>query len=64
MRQDANYKTFKRSCTNWKEFAAARKITVDTDLTYNEARTRCAEFNGNRTPAQKRWGTYMEFTRQ
>lgn len=24
------YKTFKRSCTDWKSFGSARKITVET----------------------------------
>jgi hypothetical protein len=58
------YKTFKRSCTNWKQFAKARKITVDTGLTYEEAQRRCDEYNDNRTPAQIRKGTKMEFIRE
>jgi hypothetical protein len=58
------YKTFKRSCTNWKQFAKARKMTVDTGLTYEEAQRRCDEYNDNRTPAQIRKGTKMEFIRE
>lgn len=55
------YKTFKRSCRNWQEFATARKVTVDTGLTYAEAKRQCKEFNDNRTPSQIRRGTAMEF---
>jgi len=55
------YRTFKRSCKNWKEFGKARKITVDRGLTYDEARRACEAFNNNRTPAQERKGTKMEF---
>jgi len=58
------YKTFKRSCTNWKEFGKSRKITVDTDLTFSQAQERCQEFNENRTKAQIRKGTMMELTLQ
>ena len=56
------YKTFKRSCTNFQEFARARKITEETGLTYDQARERCKEFNENRTSAQIRKGTKLEFT--
>ena len=66
------YKTFKRSyCKPEKEphglsnnFLISRKITVDTGLTYEEARCQCEVFNRNRTPAQIRKGTMMEFTEQ
>jgi hypothetical protein len=58
------YKTFKRSCTNWKTFASARKITEETGLTYEQARQRCEDFNNNRTSAQIRKGTKLEFTAQ
>lgn len=58
------YKTFKRSCNTLEEFAKARKITVDTGLTEDQAREQCREFNNNRTPAQIRKGTKMEFTAQ
>lgn len=56
------YRTFKRSCVNWQQFASARKMTVDTGLTYAQAQDRCKEFNDNRTPAQVRRGTKLEFT--
>lgn len=55
------YRTFKRSCTDWKTFASARKTTVDRGLTYDEARRACQRFNENRTPAQVRKGTKLEF---
>ena len=56
-----SYYTFKRSCRNWQEFSAARKITDETGLTCNEARRRCEEFNRTRTAAQIRRGTKLEF---
>ena len=58
------YKTFKRSATNFTQFAQARKITEETGLTYDQAQARCKAYNDNRTPAQKRKGTYLEFTIQ
>lgn len=61
---DMAYKTFKRSATGWKSFGSSRKITVETGLTYSQARERCQEFNANRTPAQIRKGTMLEFTEQ
>lgn len=57
----ATYRTFKRSCRNWQEFSKARKITVDRGLTHDEARRACETFNNNRTTAQERKGTKMEF---
>ncbi len=59
-----SYKTFKRSCTNWAEFSSARKVTVDTGLTADEARRACQEYNATRTAAQIRKGTKMEFTEE
>lgn len=56
------FKTFKRSATNFTQFAAARKITVDRGLTQDEARRACEAFNASRTPSQVRRGTKMEFT--
>lgn len=53
------YKTFKRSATNLHEFSKARKITVDTGLTYSEAQAQCKAFNEARTPAQIRKGTKL-----
>ena len=55
------YRTFKRSCRNFKEFSKSRKMTVDTGLTLEEARRQCEEYNKNRTSAQIRKGTMMEF---
>ena len=57
------YKTFKRSCTSWQQFGSARKITVDTGLSLEQARRRCTKYNDNRTQRQIRKGTKMEFTR-
>lgn len=58
------YKTFKRSCNNWQQFGSARKTTEETGLTYEQARQRCEDFNKNRSAAQKRRGTMLEFTAQ
>jgi hypothetical protein len=55
------YRTFKRSVNNWAEFGKKRKMTEETGLTYEQARKRCEDYNNNRTPAQKRKGTMMEF---
>ena len=63
------YKTFKRSykidpthphitCN----FLRGRKITEETGLSYETARQRCDDYNKNRTAAQIRKGTMMEFT--
>ena len=58
------YKTFIRSCTTWRTFAKARKRTVHTRLSYDEARRACERFNAGRTAAQVRRGTMMEFTKE
>jgi hypothetical protein len=58
------YKTFIRSCVDWKSFGSARKIINETGLTYSQARERCAEYNKNRTTRQIRKGTMLEFTAQ
>lgn len=58
------YKTFKRSARNFAEFASARKITVDTGLTIDEARRACDAYNETRTPAQIRKGSKLEFTEE
>ena len=55
------YRTFLRSARNWQEFASAEKIEVDTDLTYEEARQQCQEYNADRTEGEKSRGTKMEF---
>ena len=58
------YKTFIRTCTSWRTFAKARKTTVDTRLSYDEAKRACERFNNRRTAAQVRRGTMMEFTKE
>lgn len=57
-------RVFKRSCTNWAEFAKARKITVDMVNTEEEAKRICDWFNEHRTSRQIRRGTKMEFVRE
>jgi hypothetical protein len=60
-----SYKTFKRSCNNFTEMARARKITEETGIpTEEEARRKCHDYNDNRTTAQIRKGTKMEYTRE
>jgi len=58
------YKTFIRSCTDWKSFGSARKITQETGLSYEQARQRCEDYMKQRTPRQIRKGTKLEFTAQ
>lgn len=58
----ATYKTFTRSARDWEEFASARKRTQDTGLTYEQAQAACKDFNDNRTTAQVKRGTKLEFT--
>lgn len=55
------YRTFIRSCRNWREFASARKRTVDRGLSYDEARRACEAYNRNLTSRQIKRGTKMEF---
>jgi hypothetical protein len=59
-----SYKTFIRSCTDWKSFAKARKITDSTGLTEKEAHDRCEWYNNNRNARQIAKGTKMEYTRE
>ena len=59
-----SYKTFLRSARNFKQFASARKTTVDRGLTLDEARRACERFNAERTAADRARGTKMEFTRE
>lgn len=58
------YKTFTRSCTDWKSFASARKTTQETGLTYEQATQRHKDFNANLNARQIRKGTKLEFTKQ
>jgi hypothetical protein len=55
------YKTFIRSASasHW-----GRKRTVDTGLTYDEARRACQQYNTDRTTKQINAGTKMEFTQE
>ena len=64
MSEPVFYRTFKRSATGWRSFANNRKMTVDTGLTFAQAKAAVDNFNANRTPAQKRRGTMLEFERQ
>jgi hypothetical protein len=56
------YTVFKRSCTDWRSFSRARKITIAKRVTYAQALRLCEAFNANRTPAQVRRGTKAGFT--
>jgi len=56
-----NYIVFRRSATCFASFASANKTIVCKGLTREEARRMCSEFNDNRTPAQIRRGTKLEF---
>ncbi len=58
------YRTFKRSCNSFEEMVRARKIHYIGNLTYAEALEMCDRFNDNRTAAQIRKGTKMEFERE
>ena len=58
---ETTYKVFRRSATDWKSFASARKTTIRRGLTYSEAQRMCGEWNSERTPAQERKGTKYEF---
>jgi hypothetical protein len=56
-----NYRTFKRTCTDWESYSKARKIEDMSNLTYSEAARRAERLNESLTPAQKRRGTRYEF---
>ena len=58
------YLVFKRSATDWRSFAQARKFKIRVVQTAEEALRLCDEFNSNRTPSQIRRGTKYEFTSQ
>jgi len=55
------YRTFKRSARNFEEFSMAKKVADQNGLTLEEARSRCKQWNENRTTAQIAAGTKMEF---
>lgn len=56
------YTVFRRSARNLEQFARARKVVVRRNLTLEEARRLCADYNQPRTPAQVHAGTKLEFT--
>jgi hypothetical protein len=58
------YKTFVRSGKSFESFSRARKHTVDTGLTYDEAQRTARRFNAERTSRQISAGTKMEFIRE
>jgi hypothetical protein len=60
----ARYRTVTRSARNFDEFSTAKKRVSDRNLSRDEARRACDEFNSNRTAAQIRRGTKMEFEAQ
>jgi hypothetical protein len=55
------YRTFKRSCTNWREYATAEKTTVDTGLSREVALAVCQNYNSNLSEEEKLNGTKLEF---
>ncbi len=62
MNTAGNYIVFRRSCTDWKSFAKARRTKIRANVTIQEAMKLCDEFNENRSPSQIRNGTKYEFT--
>lgn len=58
------YRVFRRTCKNWREFGQARKYTIETDLTYSDARDMCERLNKERSAAAIARGTRYEFTIQ
>jgi hypothetical protein len=60
----SDYEVFRRSATNWQEFAKARKTVIRRNVTIEQAQRICDDYNDNRTAAQKRRGTKYEFRRQ
>lgn len=58
------YKTFIRTCATWREFASARKRTVDRGLTFDEALRACDRYNAELSEADRERGKRMEFERE
>lgn len=56
------FTTFLRSARNFEEFAKAEKVIQETDLSFEEAREACQQYNANLTEAEKEAGTKLEFT--
>lgn len=61
MSATTTYRTFIRSATSWETLAQARKTTDMRGLSEEDARDRCREWNKNRTAAQVRKGTKLEY---
>jgi hypothetical protein len=57
----ATYYTFLRSAKNFGDFARNPRITIDTDLTREQAYNDCQEYNKNRTQDEIDNGTKLEF---
>ena len=57
------YKTFTRAAASFEQFASAPQMTVETGLTYEEAREACRLFNQGRSSADIKRGLKMEFTK-
>lgn len=55
------YRTFLRTAKNFEEFSKAEKIEQETDLSLDEAREACKDFNSNRTETEIDNGTKLEF---
>lgn len=55
------YRTFLRSARNFEEFSSAEKIEQETDLTIEDAREACKNFNDHRSEDEIDAGTKMEF---
>lgn len=53
------FTVFKRTAKNFKEYSSAEKIVVETDLSIDEAREMCQEFNANRTDEEIAAGTKL-----
>lgn len=60
---EPRYRTFLRTARDWHTFARARKRSVDSGLTLDEAQRACRAYNEARTQAQRTRGTVMEFER-
>ncbi len=55
------YQTFTRTAASFEDFPVAEKRVIERDLSFEEALENCRQFNDNRTPAERKAGTKMEF---
>jgi hypothetical protein len=58
------YRTFRRTCRNWKQFASARKLTEERGLTEAEAHRFCRNANAGRSKSQIARGTVYEYEQE